>query len=191
MRKMLSLSASVFFLLSLLLIVPSAVYGQGGSPVSIKNISGDKPQTPQYQLLKGQVMARTLDWYRITVNYETHSDWIDDLTFTYYVLTKDKQGKFHLFKGDVTYVNLAKGKHLSDMYLHPSTVARYGGVERVAVLIASQGRMLAMDSQPRSASRWWEQSPVPPVDGLVLNRMQTPFAMVNFDDYEAIKAPGR
>ena len=33
--------------------------------------------------------------------------------------------------------------------------------------------------------RWWEQ--MTPVDGYVLNRMETPFAMISFDDYEAIK----
>lgn len=191
MRKMLSYTA-LGCLLAFLLFVPTApVFAQAKSPVNVRSISGDKPQTPQYQLLKGQVMARTLDWYRITVAYDTDPDWIDELTFTYYVLTKGKKGQLSLFKGDVTYVNVAKGKHLSDMYLHPSTLARYGSADRVAVLVSSKGRMLAMDSNPRSATRWWEQFPVPPVEGLVLNRMQTPFAMVNFDDYEAIKIPSR
>ncbi|HBA84958.1 MAG TPA: hypothetical protein DCZ95_12760 [Verrucomicrobia bacterium] len=155
--------------------------------VQIRKVTGSKVATPQYQLLKGQVVARSLDWYQIVAHYETAPDWVDELSFTYYVLVKSKAGKFSLFKGDVTYVNIARGRHLSDIYLHPSTLARFGTVERVAVLINSQGRMLAMESLPSSNARWWEQSPVPPVDGLVLNRMETPFAMMNFDDYEAIK----
>jgi hypothetical protein len=45
-----------------------------------------------------------------------------------------------------------------------------------------------MDGIPTgsAASRWWEQ--LPPVEGYVLNRMETPFAMIYFDDYEAIKS---
>ncbi len=170
------------------LFVAVSAQAQEGSPgISIRKVSGGKVSTPQYQLLKGQTMARTLDWYQIVVHYETSPDWMDELTFTYYVLVKSKAGKFSLFKGDVTYVNIMKGRHLSDIYLHPSTLSRFGTVERVAVLVGSQGRMLAMESQPSSNARWWEQSPVAPVEGLVLNRMETPFAMINFDDYEAIK----
>ena len=85
----------------------------------------------------------------------------------------------------MTYVNIQKGKHKSDMYLHPSTIARYGDVQRVGVVISSQGRVLAMESLPANNQRWWEQ--LTPLDGYVLNRMQTPFAMIYFDDYEAIK----
>ena len=161
-----------------------------GRVVQIRKIEPAKVKTPEYQLLKGQFMATTRDWFQITTSYETAPDWLDDLTFTYYVLMKPKSGpaKFVLFKGDVTYVNIQKGKHKSDMYLHPSTMARYGDVERVAVVLTTQGRVVAMESLPASQQRWWEQ--LTPVDGYVLNRMQTPFAMVNFDDYEAIKAVG-
>ena len=170
-----------------LISAPSAWAQEGTSPVQVRKVLGEKVKTPEYKLLTGQVMARALDWFQIVVNYDTAPDWMDELTFTYYVMVKSKAGKYGLFKGDVTYINIARGKHASDVYLHPSTLTRFGVVERVAVVISSQGRVVAMESQPSSKGRWWEQSPVPPVDGLVLNRMETPFAMINFDDYEAIK----
>jgi hypothetical protein len=183
---------TVLTVLSVSLFSSSAALAQEGAAAStqvqIRKITGTKVQTPQYRLLGGQAMARTLDWYQIVSSYDTSPEWMDDLTFTYYVLVKSKAGKYGLFKGEVTYINVARGKHLSDVYLHPSTLARFGVVERVAVIVTSQGRVLAMESLPASKARWWEQSPVPPVDGLVLNRMETPFAMINFDDYEAIKA---
>lgn len=161
-----------------------------GRIVQIRKIEPSKVKTPEYQLLKGQFMATTRDWFQVAVSYETAPDWIDDLTFTYYVLMKPKTGptKYMLFKGDVTYVNIQKGKHKSDMYLHPSTLARYGDVQQVAVVLTTQGRVVAMESLPASQQRWWEQ--LTPMDGYVLNRMQTPFAMINFDDYEAIKPSG-
>ncbi len=158
--------------------------------VTIRKLDAAKVPTPQYQLLKGQFMGQTRNWYVVNISYRTDPDWIDELTFTYYLMAraKDSGKKYTMFRGEVTYVNIQKGDHKSDMYLHPSTLARYGEVEGIAVIVNAQGRVVAMESQPKSAQRWWEQ--YPPVDGYVLNRMQTPFAMVNFDDYEAIKPKG-
>ncbi len=163
--------------------------GPSGNQVRIKKIvPNGKVPTPEYKLLTSQVMSQKRNWFQVVVDYETAPEWMDDLTFTYYIVTEGKTGgsKFTLFRGDVTYVNIAKGRHRSDMYLHPSTLARYGVVQRVGVVISSQGRVLAMDSLPSTGSpRWWEK--LTPLDGFVLNRMQTPFAMIYFDDYEAIK----
>lgn len=157
-------------------------------PISIRGIKGGKASTPQYSLLKGQAVARTRDWFQILTQYDTAPEWIEELTFTYYVLARDKQSAQRaqvLFRGEVTYVTIQKGRHMSDMYLHPSTIARYGDVEAMAVLITFKGQMVAMESQPASQQRWWEA--MAPVDGFILNRMETPFAMIDFDVYEAIK----
>jgi hypothetical protein len=160
-----------------------------GNQVKIRKIApNSKVATPEYKLLTGQVMSQTRNWFQVVVDYETAPEWLDDLTFTYYIMCESKTGatKFTLFRGDVTYVNVQKGKHKSDMYLHPSTIARFGVVQGVGVVVSSQGRVLAMESLPSTLSpRWWEQKT--PLDGYALNRMQTPFAMIYFDDYEAIK----
>lgn len=155
----------------------------------IKRLEARKTPTPQYQLVSNQMKGKSKDWLRIVATYDTDAQWTDDLTFTYYVLVRNKDPKGpprSLFRGKVTYVNVGKGRnHESDVYLHPSTIARYGDAEMVAVLIESGGRLLASESQPPSSKRWWEQ--LSPIDGLVLNRMQTPFAMINFDDFEAVR----
>ena len=188
--------AHVLFSLTILaaftavLLAPETFAQQTAAPakiVKIRKIEQRKAITPEYQLLKGQFMGQTREWLAVNTQYRTDPEWIDELTFTYYILVRSKTGakKLTLFKGDVTYINVAKGDHKSDMYLHPSTLARYGDVEGVAVVINAQGRVVDMDSLPSSAKRWWEQ--FTPVDGYVLNRMQTPFAMINFDDYEAIR----
>lgn len=159
--------------------------------VSVKKISGSKVKTPEYRVVSGQAQPRSRDWFAITTQYETAPDWVDELTFTYYVLIRGKtpqQPKNTLLVGDVTYVNIQKGRHLSDMYLHPSTLARYGDVQGVAVIVKQQGKVLTISSEPATQQRWWEM--LAPISGLVLNRMQTPFAMINFDDYEAIKTEG-
>lgn len=156
--------------------------------VAIKKISGAKVKTPEYRVVSGQAQPRSRDWFAITTQYDTAPEWLDELTFSYYVLIQGRtpqQPKNTLLVGEVTYVNIQKGRHLSDMYLHPSTLARYGDVKGIAVIIKQQGRVLTISSEPPTQQRWWEM--LAPVSGLVLNRMQTPFAMINFDDYEAIK----
>jgi len=52
--------------------------------------------------------------------------------------------------------------------------------------LASHRIAAAISGLPITSQRWWEQ--VPPVDGYVLNRLETPFAMIAFDNYEAIKS---
>jgi hypothetical protein len=34
---------------------------------------------------------------------------------------------------------------------------------------------------------WWKTIKLVPKDGCILSRAQTPFALVNYDDYEVIK----
>ena len=184
-----AIAAVLILPLSNLASAQEAAAAPAGNQVKIRKITpNSKIPTPEYKLLTGQVMSETRNWFQVVVDYDTAPEWMDDLTFTYYIVTEGKTGttKFTLFRGDVTYVNVQKGKHKSDMYLHPSTIARFGVVQRVGVVISSQGRVLAMESLPSTGSpRWWEQ--LTPQDGYVLNRMQTPFAMIYFDDYEAIK----
>lgn len=165
------------------------VSAQQADNVAIKKIEASKVETPEYQLTHNSMKGRSRNWYRLVTQYDTDAQWTDELSFTYYVLVKNKDPKGPprtLFRGKVTYVNIEKGRgHKSDVYMHPSTLARYGDVEAVAVLIESGGRLVSSESLPASNKRWWEQ--LSPVDGMVLNRMQTPFAMINFDDYEAVK----
>jgi hypothetical protein len=178
-----------------LLVLAIALSAQAQQPeggkklLSIDKIEGKKVMTPEYQVTKSQFKARTREWFQIITTYDTKPEWVDDITFKYYVLVKDKSGdvgnRQALFSGEVSYINVEKGKHKSDMYLHPSTIARFGEVQAVAVMVSVQGRVEAIESLPASNERWWEK--LTPVEGMLLNRMQTPFAMLYFDDYEAVK----
>jgi len=163
------------------------------TPLKISKTDAGKAPTPQYEVRKGNNTTRNRQWFQVVTTFETAPEWIDEATFTYYILVKSKkpepgQASSRMFKGDVTYVNMEKGKHRSDAFLQPSTLLRYGDVERVAVQVQVGGRLVAQDGIPTGSDkqRWWEQ--YTPVAGLVLNHMETPFAFVNFDDYEAVKA---
>ena len=169
--------------------------GAPSTPLLIRKVDAKPVNSPEYQIRNYPLTPRGVRWLQVIVDYDTAPEWVDEATFTYYVLLKAKRAEagrspFTLFKGEVTNVNIARGKHKGDIYMHPSTLARFGDIERVAVMVNVGGRMVALDGQPSGTAqqRWWEQ--LAPMEGYLLNRMQTPFAMVNFDDYEAIK-PGR
>jgi hypothetical protein len=163
----------------------------GGPPriLKIDKVSLSKQPTPEYEVKRISVSgSKTRQWLQIAVKYQTAPDWIDELNFRYYALVKVKQPApgqpaYVCFSGAVDYVNIAKGSHEADIYLHPSTLARFGDVEQVAVQVFAKGQLVGME--PANPVRFWEQ--LPPQSGFLLNRMETPFAMVAFDNYEAMK----
>ena len=92
-----------------------------------------------------------------------------------------------MFRGTVTYVNVAKGRHYSDMFLHPSTLARLGRVEQVAVVVKARGAVVASESTAQTQN-WWDRFSA--VRGVLLNPTQTPVAHGGDDMYEATKPAG-
>ncbi len=167
--------------------VPAAAPGPASDILRIRKMTPVTEKTPVFRTAtQAQTSGKLTDWWRVVVEFETAPEWIDELEFTYYVYMKDQsnRGAEVMFRGAVTYVNIAKGKHLSDMFLHPSSVARMGRVEQVAVVVKSKGAVVAMESTAKTPN-WWDR--FPPVDGVLLNRAQTPFWVLDFDAYEAIK----
>ena len=168
--------------------------GPGSNMVRIrKPPTPEKVKTPVFRTaVQGMASAKQPDWWRGVVEFETAPDWIDELEFTYYAYIEDQSNKGApvMFRSSVTYVNVAKGKHLSDVFLHPNTVARMGLVKQVAVVVKVNGAVVASESTATKPN-WWDG--FPPVDGVLLNRAQTPFAAIDYDLYEAIKpaAAGR
>ena len=159
--------------------------------VILKKVEGQKVLTPDYSVQPAMPPAQKVHrtWYQVSVHFDTHPEWLDDLDLSCHVLLKGKPGstgnKQMLLKGDVTLVNLAKGKHRCDFFVHPNTLLRYGDVDTVAVVIMKQGQLLGMSSQPPNPKRWWED--FQPIPGLVLRRSDTPYALINYDDYEQVK----
>jgi hypothetical protein len=185
------------------------VVGGDGLPleVKIREVKGIGTQnrlpTPVYQsnAFRGRSKGNK-DWVGIVTEYSTDNEWIDELTFSYYVLTqkKEKSGNsYSLYRANVTYVNIAKDReHFSTMFIHPNAVERYGEPVAIAVIISFQGKQLDVRSEKSIASlpeEWWDspavlENPKAKVtirDGYLLNRSQSPWAMINIDDYEAIK----
>ena len=170
---------------------PAGAPAAGGSDIiKIRKMTPVKEKTPVFRTaVASQASAKQPDWWRVAVEFETAPDWIDELEFTYYAYIEDQSNKGApvMYRGTVTYVNVAKGRHMSDMFLHPNTIARMGLVKQIAVVVKAKGAVVATESTAQRPN-WWDG--FPPVDGVLLNRAQTPFAFVDYDLYEAIKPAG-
>jgi hypothetical protein len=96
-----------------------------------------------------------------------------------------------LLEGEVSYVNITKGKeHFAVMYISPKSIEKLLGgkpltgaaVENVWVEVSRQGQVLAREAKDKGA-----QPNVPRLTGMLANKSQTPFAPLFYDRYNEIK----
>lgn len=160
--------------------------------VVIRKMEGTAPnarvKTPEIKNDANENQAVAREWARILVLFETYAEWTDELEFRYMVLVKNaKTGALTMFPGNVTYIDIPKGKrHLSTMFLRPNTLERYGYVEWAGVKIFNKGEQVAVAQLPENDQRPWTAT-VKTREGLLLNRDQTPFGLVAIDNYVTIK----
>ena len=146
--------------------------------------------TPQFDVSPLPPASRIARyWCQLSVFFATQPAWMDELSLRCYVLLNSQvgAGTFALLKSDVMLVNIAKGQHRCDFFVHPNALLRYGEVVAVAVLASQADRVVWVLSQPPSARHWWED--YQPIPGMVLHRNNTPFAALNTDDFEQVKKP--
>lgn len=159
----------------------------GSSILRLKRVPQEEAmKTPVYKTSLNSSSTSPKTWWHGYVEYETAPEWIDELEFTYYVYIEDaKTRTTPMFRSTVTYVNIPKGKHLSDVFLHPDTLARYGKPKYVAVVVKHQGAVVASESTA-SQPNWWDR--FSPIDGVLLPRTMTPFAVLDYDDFPSVKS---
>ena len=185
---------------AIVLVVPGLLQAQvAGPPVTIRDLEGlrvrDQVRTPDYDYSTNipDSPTRAREWVRLMTEYETTPEWIDELSFRYFALALKTEGskrEFTLFRGTVTYADIPEDRdHLSVMFLRPRAVERYGEIVAIAVEISHGGNVVAARSEakPKLPEKWWTNPQLTPRDGYLLNRLQTPFAFINYDDYEFIK----
>ena len=162
-----------------------ATSGTSSGGVKIRSLKPVKETTPAFEVkhVNGSTVAKT--WWCARTEVETDAEWTDELEFTTYVyVEKSAKHPEVMYRNTVTYVNLAKGRHLSDVFLHPDTLSRVGVPKYVAVIVKVGGRVVASESTATTPN-WWDR--FSPVDGVLLHRGQTPFAVIDFDSYPCIK----
>lgn len=170
--------------------------GTGADVLRIRSVEAEALKTPVYDVRASGInnTEAKREWLRIQSEFDTASEWMDEVTFTYYVLLKARRREdvapattpYNVFKGTVTYVNVPKGNKIqSAMFLDPWSFQRFGSVEKAAVQVSYRGSIIAEESSPADRERWWERAPAHSVP--LINRGETPFREVNSDSYPTIK----
>ncbi len=164
----------------------------GPGDLKVTALSQKVVEPPNYgaftESLGSQTSAATKRWLKVEATFSTTPDWCDEVQLKYYVLM-GKGPERRLYVGEVTHVNVARGQnHYSAVFIHPNTLARFGSgqqAEGAAVVLSYQGRPMDSQSEPSSNKRWWEQ--FTPETGSVLSPDQTPWSVIAYRRYEAIK----
>lgn len=183
----------------LLFLIPDVASAQGAYAPDlawVRKVKGGFISTPRYRD-RYPSSGRGTDWYALTAEYETSPRWLDAVSVTFYVLFQPDPARaglaagaspYVLLRGRRQYVNLGEGRHVSEVYLHPGTLERFGSVERIAVVLDVGGEVADAMSEPASRDDWWNR--LPPIDGLVVSRSRTPFAGQSPDFYESVPEGG-
>jgi hypothetical protein len=180
---------------SLLALGTTTTFAQRGAEQVIKKVAPAVVPTPDIQFQgTAHRTGRAEQWLEVEVNFESAPEWTDELTFKYYILLAGK-----CLTGEVTHVNIPKGRDLNSvMYIAPRTLQRLldnkaltpNVIENVGVQILNKGAVVATESFKRMPNPQWWQS-MPQVSGMVINKLDTPFAPLYWDRYEAIKPPAK
>ena len=158
-------------------------------------------ETPQYDSSESRGSADPKKWQMLAVQYETYPEWIDELSIQFYALgvTRDERtGKkaFSLYKQTVKYADIAQGRsHKASVFIRPTAIKRYGEIFAVAMVFSVDGKVVEEVSQElqKMPKQWWKNQAVigrPDITvrtGYMLNRAQSPWSLINIDDFEVIK----
>ena len=132
-------------------------------------------------------------WAQFEVSYVTTDEWIDELTFTFYVMTQEPKTKsFHMFQTTVTYLDIAKGEHGAAVMLPPAAVMRYGEAISFGVEISANGQKIGASNVGKGGPNWWTKLDAPGLkisnhSGYLQDRSKTPFGLTYIDAYEVVR----
>jgi hypothetical protein len=176
-----------------------------GEKVRIRKLNAlgtkSKVSTPQYKSSEPRATGRAKKWHQVSVLYDSSPEWIDELTIQFHVLAvtrepKTKKKAFSLYKLVVKYSDIEQGRgHTATAFLRPSASKRFGDPIAVATVFSVDGRVVGEISQEseKLPEKWWknprvtDSNDVTVRQGYLLSRSKTPWALINYDDYEAIK----
>lgn len=165
------------------------------SDFQITKITKNLITNPQYTYNGAeQYQANQRDrWLEVEVEFAAAPEFTDELTFKYFILINGK-----LLTGEVTHGNiLAARDNRSVMYVPPSALSRVSNnrpvtpasVQNITVQIVQQGAVKDELNLMRAPAQWY--TTIPALNGLMLNKNETPFAPLYWDRYVQIKRSAR
>jgi len=170
--------------------------GDGRSVLRVRELTGYGPRALIRSSDSGSSKrASSREWAELSVLFDTEPEWLDEVAFQYYVLLRNQTGaEYTLLKGVVTYVDVDRGRaHQGVAYVRPAALVRYGEIVGVAVEAKVKGEIVSVLSEGRlGASKplpqeWWKNPNLTPKEGYIVDKSKSPFSLINFDNYEALK----
>jgi len=166
---------------------------------TIKKVDVEFVPTPDYQVNGNPIRptGQPKKWAKVDVVFDAVPDYSEAVTINYYVLLGE-----HLMVGHVDHINVARGRDLhSVMFISPQALDRITKGNRalnktsfvnIAATVGSGPTMSISNLKPGARGEWWSAPGMKPEEGLLLNKIETPFAALGWDYYEATKpASGR
>ncbi len=152
----------------------------------------------------GRTAGRPSEWLEIKTVYDYAApEWIDELAFRYHIMTalpaeRGEARRYSLYRITVLYADIQQGRgRSSTVFLRPAALLRFGEPVAAAVEILHEGKLVAEASEenvPFPEGEKWYRNPavvdskaVTRRDGYLLNRAQSPWALIALDDHEHIK----
>lgn len=169
--------------------VPVAV---GPRNFKIEKIQPSVLSTPEFTFRgTADKRAEYLKWFEIEVEFAVDGvELVDELTLEYLVSINGK-----LCPGEVTHVNVPKGKaRFSVMYISPRNLDRLTGgkqlnqgmIDNIWVTISKQGQRLAEKAMVNKAV-----PNLPRITDMLSTKSDTPFHVLWWDRYEAVRSKSR
>lgn len=155
-------------------------------------------KTPEFRATGANGVKEPQEWDDVTVTFDSAQDWIDTLTLRYYVMALKGEGakkQYSFYQLVVRYHDVEKGKaHKASAHLLPMALKRFGPIVAVGVEALVDEKVVDTEEEKIKSvglpEQWWtksaviEKDSVKNRDGYLKARADTPFALVDFDDYE-------
>lgn len=188
MKTFFAFCATVLLSIGATAQVPVAVTARD---IKIEKISPSVTTTPQFNI-SNTTDKRTdyLKWLEVEVEFSIDRvDMVDELEFEYLAEIGGK-----LVTGSVSHVNIPKGKRYSIMYISPRSLDLLTGnkplnnamIGNMWITIKKQGQTLATKSIQAGQARNLQR-----LEGLLVPKSQTPFHVLWWDRYEAVRPTTR
>ncbi len=177
--------------------------GQGPIQVKVGKIEVALQKTPRITVEGGTKEKRDTqrEWLEIEVEFEAQmkgkDDYINELEFAYSVYFDNGDKARAIYTASVTHINIPKDETtFSSIYVSPTVLGKIFGKDKtvnpkdvwVAVEIKSQGALKGGDTNHKSSPPWWQSANAARMDGMLLNKSQTPFAFLWWDRYPEVRA---
>jgi hypothetical protein len=184
MKTFLTLCAAAIFTVSANAQAPAVVTARD---IKIDKISPAVNTSPEFTVRNTtDKRAEYLKWLEIEVEFTVDRvELVDELTFEYLVEINGR-----LCPGEITHVNIPKGKRYSVMYVSPRSIDRLtnnkplnaGMIGNMWVKVKKQGQVLTEKSLQTGTPKNLQQFP-----GLLVPKSETPFQVLWWDRYEATR----